>query len=205
MSNYFGIASATESRLLKRSCESLIGICSGLVADGELNDREIVFLSTWLTENETIGRTWPGEVVVARIREVLADGMVTDVERKYLVETLQGLVGGAFAETGAVPNGANSLPVNDAVVVDVSARYFCFTGQFLFGTRSACERAVESRGGLVSPSATRKTEFLVIGELASRAWKNTSHGTKIEQALALQSQGVPIQIISEARWVDSLG
>ena len=66
---------ATESRLLKRSCESLIGICGGLIADGELNDREIIFLSTWLSENESMSQTWPGEVVFARVREVLADGI----------------------------------------------------------------------------------------------------------------------------------
>lgn len=39
---------ATEARLLKRSCEALLGICAGLMADGVLSDEEIRFLNLWL-------------------------------------------------------------------------------------------------------------------------------------------------------------
>lgn len=195
---------ATENRLLVRSCESLIGICSGLIADGELNDREIAFLSTWLSENEIISTTWPGEVVFARIREVMADGVVTPEERRYLIETLEQLAGGSFAETGAICSGSNSLPTDDTGPVEVQGKIFCFTGQFLFGTRASCERAIGARGGESVSSISKKTHYLVIGELASRTWKNTSHGTKIESAVQLQSQGVPIRIISETRWVRQL-
>jgi NAD-dependent DNA ligase len=195
---------ATENRLLKRSCESLIGICSGLVADGELNDREIIFLSTWLAENEAISKTWPGEIVFARVREVLVDGVVTPEERAYLVDTLEQLAGGSFAETGAIGFSSNALPTDDSVTVEISGRVFCFTGQFLFGTRSSCERAINARGGETASNITKKTHYLVIGELASRSWKNTSHGTKIENAVYMQSQGAPIRIISEAHWIKKL-
>jgi NAD-dependent DNA ligase len=194
----------TASRLLKRSCESLIGICSGLIADGDLNDREIVFLSTWLSENEAISRTWPGEVVFARVREVMADGIITPEERAYLVSTLEQLAGGSFAETGAVGFNSNALPTDDSVEIEIPGRLFCFTGQFLFGTRAACEKAIGARGGEAASNITKKTHYLVIGELASRSWKNTSHGTKIENAVHLQSQGASIQIISEALWVRKL-
>lgn len=204
MNKQYAVAVATDARLLRRGCESLIGICSGLIADGELNDKEIVFLSTWLAENESIAQTWPGEAVFSRVREVLADGVVTDSERAYLVATLEGLVGGSFSDTGAIGDGPNTLPINDDAVVEAAGKSFCFTGQFIFGTRTACEQAVENRGGLVSGTVAKKTNYLVIGNLASRAWKNTSHGTKIEHAVQLQSQGTSIQIISEARWVRSL-
>lgn len=195
----------TESRLLKRSCESLIGICSGLIADGDLNDKEIIFLSTWLAENDLIAKTWPGEVVFSRVREILADGVVTVEERAYLVDALEKLAGGSFADTGAIGFNANTLPVDPAVAVNIPGSSFCFTGQFLFGTRAACERAIGFRAGLVSPGVSRKTNYLVIGEMASRAWKNTSHGTKIEAAVLLQSQGASIQIVPEASWVRALG
>lgn len=195
---------ATDTRLLKRSCEALLGICSGLIADGELNDREVIFLSTWLSEHEAIAQTWPAEIVFARVREVLADGVVTPEERAYLVRTLEQLTGDSFAATGAVGTGSNSLPTDDTVQVEISGRIFCFTGTFLFGTRAACERALSLRGGEAVSSITKKTHYLVIGELASRSWKNTSHGTKIESAVHMQSQGNPICIISEAYWIRNL-
>lgn len=204
MKDDFSVVGATESRLLRRSCESLIGICSGLVADGDLNDKEIIFLSTWLAENESIARTWPGEVVFAKIREVLADGIVSPEERAYLVNILEQLAGGSFAETGAVGFSSNGLPTDDSVEVEIPGRLFCFTGQFLFGTRASCEKAISARGGSAASNITQKTHYLVIGELASRSWKNTSHGTKIESAVGLQAQGVPICIISEAYWVRKL-
>ena len=45
MSNNYARQVSTDNRLLKRSCESLIGLCSGLMADGVLNDEEIGFLN----------------------------------------------------------------------------------------------------------------------------------------------------------------
>lgn len=195
---------ATDARLLKRGCESLIGICSGLIADGELNNKEIAFLSTWLAENEAIAKTWPCEVIYSRVREVLSDGVVSDTERKYLVETLESLVGGSFSETGAIAAGSTTLPLSNDVSIEIAGQTFCFTGEFLFGTRAACTRAIESRGGLATSTITKNTDYLVVGELASRSWKNTSHGTKIESAVQLQSKGDPIQIVSEAAWVRAL-
>lgn len=193
-----------QTRLLKRSCESLIGICTGLIADGELNDKEVVFLSTWLRENVAIATCWPGEAVYARVREVLADGHVSTEERAYLMDTLQQLAGGSFAETGAIPFAPNTLPVNDNADVQIRNHSFCFTGQFIFGTRQSCETAVTVRGGTPTASLNRKTNYLVIGQMASRAWKNTSHGIKIERAVEFQDEGHPIEIVSEARWIGSL-
>jgi NAD-dependent DNA ligase len=197
------VFAATDARLLKRGCESLIGICGGLVADRELNDMEIQFLRVWLRENEALANTWPGEVVLKRIEAALADGVVSAEERSYLVDTLKELVGGSFSETGAVPAQATSLPINADAEVAFPDQTFCFTGQFLYGTRSACEKAVTDRGGQIAP-VSKKLKYLVVGELSSRDWKHTSFGTKIESALAWQSKGAALAIVSESKWVQSL-
>ncbi len=195
----------TESRLLVRSCEALLGIAAGLIADGELNDSEIVFLSTWLAEHSELVASWPGEVVYNRVREVLADGVITNEERAHLALTLAELIGGNFKEDGSVPAGSTSLPIDADVSVDeVSGRSFCFTGQFLYGTRARCERAVAERGGKVSPVG-RDLDFLVIGELASRDWKYSSHGMKIESAMNARRAGSLIKIIGETQWSLALG
>lgn len=197
------VSIATDSRLLKRGCESLLGICSGLIADGLLNDLEIQFLRTWLIENVEVASSWPGEVLHKRVADVLVDGVITDEERAYLAMTLRELIGGSFADDGAVPMGASQLPLNHNADILIAGSSFCFTGQFLYGTRTACERAIEQRGGSIS-TIKRSLKFHVVGELASRDWKHTSFGTKIAAAVALQADGCGPQIVSESQWVKGL-
>lgn len=203
MSKEITIAVSTDVRLLRRSCETLLGIAAGVVADGELNTQEIQFLSTWLSEHPELAESWPGEVVVKRVRDVLADGVITEGERVYLLETLAQLIGGAFADDGAVPAAASQLPLDREVVVQIPEASFCFTGKFLYGTRTSCERAVESRGARIA-AIQRSLSYLVIGELSSRDWKYSAYGTKIESAMRLKADGHPLNIVSEAQWVAAL-
>ncbi|MBW1723595.1 MAG: BRCT domain-containing protein [Deltaproteobacteria bacterium] len=195
---------ATETRLLKRSCESLLGICAGLLADGVLSDDEIHFLSVWLDENENIATTWPGEVVYARVKDVLADGVVTEDERDYLKQSLSELLGAPFQETGATSGVSVRLPVDDVETIIVPGRSFCFTGNFLYGTRKACERAVTERGGDPRPRVTLDLNYLVIGAMTTHEWAHTSYGRKIEKAVAYREKGRPIQIVNEEQWVQFL-
>jgi len=197
------IAIATDARLLKRSCESLLGIAAGLVADGELNPKEVHFLSTWLSENPALAESWPGEVVLKRVREVLVDGEITDDERAYLLETLTQLLGGAFFSDGAVPTTSSQLPLDKDVIVRIPDATFCFTGKFMFGTRLSCERAIETRGGRIA-GINRSLDYLVIGELSSRDWKYSAYGTKIETAMRLKAEGNPVSVVSEGQWIAAL-
>lgn len=48
------------------------------MADSQLSDQEIRFLSLWLAEHVDLANTWPGEVIVAGVRSILADGIVRD-------------------------------------------------------------------------------------------------------------------------------
>jgi NAD-dependent DNA ligase len=201
MSNTFAIRAATDQRLLKRSCETLLGLCSGLLADGQLVDEEIRFLDTWLADNSDISSTWPGEVIFARIRDILSDDVITEEERDYLKTTLSDLLGGTLEETGATSGVATRLPVDDIETIVITNNVFCFTGNFLYGTRKACERVIIERGGETSSSIKTSLDYLVIGTLVSRDWAHTSHGRKIEKAIDYKNKGRPIQIVSEEQWV----
>ncbi|MBD5735451.1 BRCT domain-containing protein, partial [Citrobacter freundii] len=74
----------------------------------------------------------------------------------------------------------------------------CLTGVFLAGKRSHVEDMVTKNGGLISGNVTKKINYLVIGTLSSRDWKFSSHGRKIEKAIAYRDdEGVELEIISE--------
>jgi len=197
---------SNEAHKLRKSCESLLGICTGLIADGKLNEQEIRFLDLWLKDNADIASVWPGDVIARRVRDVLADDIVTDDELEHLQETLKELIGGTLQDTGAIGGISTRLPINDdqASPVIFKDSSFCFTGNFLFGTRAACERAITQRGAMAFDNVKKDLEYLVIGTMVSPDWANTSHGRKIEKAVEYQNKGCPILIISEAHWVRHL-
>lgn len=183
----------------------LIGMVHGVTADRCLSDREIQRFKIWISEaaDGALTHRWPSSVILARIAEILADGLITGEERADLLDMLDSLTGGGF-DFGAAGGMATTLPVTPVDRVDFHGRAFCLTGRFIYGTRSRCEAAVIKHGGKVVPSITRRLDYLVIGGLASRDWAQTSYGRKIEKAVAARDAGQRLFILSEDAWATHL-
>jgi NAD-dependent DNA ligase len=186
-----------------RSLGALLGIAQGLLSDHLLNDQEIKFLNDWLDANDVIATSWPGDVVHARIRSALADGVITDAERAHLVDTLQKLIGGTLDEL-AESMHVTRLAFDDVPRIEFLDALFCLTGDFVFGPRNVCEATIERRGGAVSRSVTKKLRYLVVGGLGSAEWKHGSFGTKLVKAMEYKRNGLGIYIIHEDQWASSL-
>lgn len=204
MDENFKRTHASRARILRRSCESLLGICQGILADGVLNANELRFLELWLREHAEISEVWPGCVVQSRISDVLSDGKTSAEELKQLASVLQSLVGESWAETGAVDGFPANLPIQRDVQIQIEGRQFCFTGSFAFGTRSACHRAVIELGGSARATIVKDLDYLVIGTFVAPDWAQTSFGRKIEKAVRYRSQGCKIAIVSEQYWCQVL-
>lgn len=185
-----------RQRRLAKCCESLIGICSGILADGIVAPSEIRFLSLWLADHEEVCKSWPGSLIAERVATVLEDGIITAVEMEHLKQVLSDLVGDRLTETGAIGQ-STALPINDAVELLLPGRSFCVTGDFLYGPRSKVNAAIEDRGGIVAKNVSMTLHYLVIGYMSSRDWKFESFGTKIAKAVKYQADGEDIAIISE--------
>ena len=203
MSNFFARQGASEKNELKQSLGALLGIAQGLVCDRQLNDLEIRFLRDWLTKNDTIAHVWPGDVVYARVRDALEDGVISEAERQHLTETLQQLIGGTLEEI-AEPRHVTGLAFDQIASVTFPQNRFCLTGDFIFAPREVCAAKIEERGGIVSASVTKKLNYLVVGSRGSTEWKYGSFGTKVERTMEYRREGVPILIVREDRWVASL-
>lgn len=182
-----------------QAVNELIGICRGIIADEQVNEREVLYLDAWLRNHHDATAAWPGNAIADRIRKVLADGVIAPEETSDLLETLTSLVGDAVDE-----GVSTRLPVTDSAPVDFEGNRFCVTGLFLFGGRPAVHRAIEIRGGIPQPRITTDLDYLIIGTAASREWAGTSFGRKIETAIRYREGGHPIRIISEEHWIDSL-
>jgi len=192
-----------SSESLKKSLNELLGLARGLMADEQLTDAEIVFLHDWLEDRYSITASFPGNVIHARIKDVLEDGIITEGERQYLVETLNTLIEGRLEDLADEVDLAE-LWFDEPGIIDFHSTRFCLTGNFIYGPKEVCRTAIEERGGTVMPSITHEPEILVVGGLGVDQWRSGSLGDKIEAALKMKKEGVPVQIIAEEVWAAQL-
>jgi len=194
----------TADPTMRQAIEQLLGIVETLVADGDLNDLEIEFLKVWLAAHSDVARVWPGNAISGAIETVLADGHVSEDERAYLLTTLKQLVAGEFVFDDPARADGAALPLDNATEITLRDALVCLAGEFLHGTKSACERLLESAGGWPAAVVSRNVRYLVIGSKVSPNWAQTPLGQTIKDALALQQSGHAIAIVSERRWLEGL-
>lgn len=196
----FASSVALQRRSQNKSVELLLGLVTGMVADQHLHEMEIKFLAHWLADNPYAASVWPGCVIAQHVQHAIADGIPTEEKRVQLFEVLRQMAVTDFANTGSAAPEVMQLPLQDEEHVDLLGRHICLTGEFIFGTRSDCEKLSVSVGALPVGSLTKKVAYLIIGTNVSPHWAHTSYGRKIQQAMKLRLQGHSIRIISERRW-----
>jgi len=185
-------------RLDARQMDELIGLARGMSADGVVNQSEAEYLHKWLLACADIRENPLVMPLLLRVGDMLKDGVLDAEEARELFETLRNFSGSDF-ELGE-PLKATTLPLDEPLpVVTFNGSRFCFTGTFMFGNRTECE-AVSTTLGAECGSLTKRTNYLVIGIYATESWKYSSFGNKIERAVEMRSEGVPLRIIDEHHW-----
>jgi len=198
--------SFNAARLSDRAVDELIGICKGVIFDGEVTQGEAKNILDWMEANRDAALKWPCNVLYRRLQEMLVDHVLDPEEQGELLELLADITGGgsvSLAERIAAYSSA--LPLcNPAPQVIFDGTLFCMTGKFVYGSRKQCEAIIREKGGEFNSNPTLKTDFLVIGSIGSTDWIHSTHGRKIEKAVEMRSKGKPIRIICEEHWVSHL-
>lgn len=184
-----------------RQIDEMIGLVKGVLADGVVCQKETEFLLGWMETNKAVIDQWPANVLYPRILAALEDGHLDPEEEAEIFALLQSAVGNDDAIAQGWSSGSSTLPLTDpAPVVQVTGQTFCFTGKFNSGTRAWCHNQVATLGGIPTTGITKKLDYLVIGDIGSRDWLHSTHGTKILKAVEYRDAGVPLSIISEMHW-----
>jgi len=193
-----------DARLCDRSVDELIGLCRGVLADGSVSQGEAEFLLDWLQANRATATHWPASVLYQRISLMLEDGVLDSEEGGELLQTLLQVTGDpdAFQRGEQAPS---SLPLCRPVpYVNLAGQSFCLTGTFISGSRATVTELIEQAGGRCVSAVSGKLDYLVIGSIGSAEWMHSTHGRKIEKAVALKSTGGQPRIVDEQTLVAAL-
>lgn len=67
---------------------NLINIIEGMTCDGRIDEKELLFLDTWLLEAEAISENYCVQIIRDKIASILEDGIIEEVELKQFKEDL---------------------------------------------------------------------------------------------------------------------
>lgn len=193
---------------LSKAFDQLAGVCKGILCDGVVSDEEARFFHEWVKAHTTPETPWPFGEILARLESIFSDGVVSEDEREDLAAIMREIVGsGTERQPALAEDTATALPLDNPApaVIDFVGREFCVTGKFAFGARKKVTEAITARGGACNDVPRQGTHYLVIGFFASKDWKFSSYGTKIQRALELRDSPGGIKIIAEEHWKNFVG
>ena len=99
-----------------------------------------------------------------------------------------------------------TLPINKPQpAITFPGMTFLFTGTCAFDTRSQCQVAIETLGGINSGSVTKSLNYLVLGTYVTDSWAHETFGRKIEKTMEYRDSGVPLVIVTEEHWIGEAG
>jgi hypothetical protein len=188
-----------------KAADQLIGICRGILFDGDVSEAEAVGLRRFVDTVCASGpEQFPFGLLRARLDKIFADGAVSADEReelKGIVLDLAGLTAESVTEEATTTRILPFDQIRDLTFTDMN---FVITGRFSYGTRSKVESAISLQGGICMASVTKETHFLVVGHFASRDWLHTNWGNKIERAIELRQELGILRILTEEDFARAL-
>ena len=195
----------------RKALQQLSGICAGILADGVVNLEEANFFAQWVRTYAPAEPVWPFTDILERVKRIFKDGRCDPDEQKELEYVMKSLCGqdnqtkpkDQGSEAKPTETRSTKLPFNLPLPKTVlfPNHNFVITGKFAFGTRKNVIEAISEKGGIgFGSNVTYDTNYLVIGEFASRDWITTNYGRKIEKAVELRDSGSKVVILSEEHW-----
>lgn len=188
-----------QNAIKARSLDELVGLCKGVIADGQVCRSEANFLLNWLDANKAVAREFPASVLYPRLIDMLADGILDDAESAELLDMLRLMTGeqGTQATVTMSTGIAFDTPLPD---LSFHGCEFCLTGEFAYGRRKDVEERINTLGGACVKSVVKRGCVVVVGCMGSEAWLHSTHGRKIKEAVAARDKGHPVRVVPEEHW-----
>ncbi len=177
-----------------------LGFCAGVVCDGLILKAEAEAILARFHNSMILSSSVVFRDLWRALEAALADKILTEGESEEIRAWIALLVGDGYVDTG-IPNIGNTAeldePIRDASQVKFEGACFVLTGPMRLGTRDFIISEIERCGGVVGKTATRKTDYVVVSSAASKNWRTTHFGTKIERAKELIVEGYKLRFVTE--------
>jgi hypothetical protein len=199
------VAAVEPVGLSGRDVAELTGLLHGMLADDSINDREALFLSTWLRNRPSALTGWPGADLFALCERMLncpADGAEVGAELRELIGRI---IGGRVVETGACGGVVTQVVFDDLKTLPTPGATICLTGTFVGVSRRELEERLSGLGYRIAKNSLGSSvEMLVVGAAASKDWVSSSYGRKIEAALSRRKKPGKPMIVAEKQLLSLL-
>lgn len=178
-----------------------LGFCAGVICDGKVLESEVRAILHRFKSSSILMQATPFALLKEAVEAAMDDDVLTDVEAEEIQEWIARLVGDGFIDTGLPNIGTVAKlddPITDPDAVKLEGSVFVLTGPMRMGPRSFIISEIESVGGHCQPRTTKKTDYVVVSSTASRHWRTTHFGTKIERGRELIEAGHQLRFLTEA-------
>lgn len=177
-----------------------LGFCAGIVCDGLVLESEATAILGRIRQSSVLMNAAPFSNLRRAIEVSLADRVLTEEESEDLREWIARLVGDGFIDTGIANIGSVARlddPILDPSAITIRGSHFVLTGPMKMGPRAFIRSEIERLGGIFDERTTRRTDYVVVSSNASKHWRTTHFGTKIERAKELIDAGGHLRFVSE--------
>lgn len=182
----------------------LAGLVHGIMADGELSDKEVAALSSWMSANSFLSGTYPFDEINGMLHAILADRKVSEDERGQLMALFSDIID--FTSSFNL-NQIDFDRLKDKYSISgvcaanpeisFENKVFCFTGESYRAKRAEIAKIINSLGGRFNADVSKKVDYLIVGSSGNPCWAYSCYGRKIEDAVRLRRTGAKIVIVNE--------
>lgn len=181
--------------------QRLHAILGAVASDGVVTENEVLGLRIWLNNHNYLKTVWPYDEIESLITSVLADQRVTPEEQKMLQQYFMEFT--ALLDDRTITNPPEQKGFSVAGLcatcpdIEFLNKVFTLTGNFSAHSKAELGSLIQDRGGEVTANVSKKTNYLVIGADGSPDWTFACYGRKVEKAIELRKQGIPVVIAHE--------
>jgi NAD-dependent DNA ligase len=177
-----------------------LGFCAGIICDGVILESEAWAILNRFRGSQVLMKAAPFAQLRRAVEGAMEDEVLTAEEAQDIQEWVAQLVGDGFIDTG-IPNIGSVArlddPITDPKDIRLEGSCFVLTGPMKMGPRLFIASEIERVGGVFELRTTQRTDYLVVSSNASRHWRTTHFGTKIERAKELIEEGHKLRFVSE--------
>lgn len=171
-----------------------------LPIDTRLTPFHIETIQYWLTEHKDSLQQWPGSVLTKALSKVCDLTILSAEDKRHLIDLVT-CIGSIYPYHG---DFHPSQAYTQGVIIKHTGQSFCFAGRFEAGERQQFEEKVKQLGGTVHKHLSIDTQYLVIGEHSDLTQPYSNPSRKLAKAKSMQDDQMPISIVSEKQWLNSV-